>query len=315
VSFAGGTRRCASIEDADVTKLKHSHLRKSPLGNTANFAGASLRSILPSEGQDGTIAGAPDSPHGEGSEAAPFPTRSFLGINVSACLREEAIEFLLARLADRKLTRLAFANIHLLNRASQLVSPGKLDDFLVLNDGIGLDLASLILHGSRFPDNLNGTDLVPALLRAAGPKTRVFLYGAIPSIVERVAPVISAQCHVNICGFCDGYGVAVAPESVPDKIRQSAPDIVLVALGNPKQEAWIAEHAAKLNVPLVIGVGAFFDILAGAYPRAPRWVRRLRLEWMYRLALEPARLWRRYTVDALCLYVRLLRARIRRKGA
>lgn len=208
-----------------------------------------------------------------------FPVRRLLGLGVRVCSRDQAFELLLARLRERQPTKLAFANMHLL---SQIGLGGfearMLDGFIVLNDGLGVDIASRMLFGRPFPANLNGTDLVPALLELAGKDTRVFLYGATPEIVARAAKAISVRCGVAICGTCDGYGVAIDPSMVVAHIRHSCADVVLVALGNPRQEIWIENNAHALGAPLVIGVGAFFDIVSDAYPRAPAWIRRVIFE-------------------------------------
>ena len=83
-------------------------------------------------------------------------------------------------------------------------------------------------------------------------------------------------------------------ENVVQSIRAASPDIVWVGLGTPKQERWMAAHLERLGVPALVGVGAAFDFLSGRKPQAPRWVQRSGLEWLFRLATEPRRLWRRY---------------------
>jgi len=121
----------------------------------------------------------------------PFPRRNILGVEISVARQREAIEFLLARLAARIPTRVAFANANLLTTLSS--QPGGtrlLDGFLVLDDGIAVDVASLVLYRSWFPQNLNGTDLVPALLAAAPRGTRLFLYGAKPDVVAKTAALL-----------------------------------------------------------------------------------------------------------------------------
>jgi beta-1,4-glucosyltransferase len=283
--------------------LTQTILEESHLGNPSRF----IETRAPKNERSGRQGPTLDSPpYPWLSVDAQFTTRKFLGVNVNVCRRDKMIDFLLSQLARRKLTKVAFANVNLLNQISRPSSKIRLDDFLMLNDGIGLDIGSIILYRSRFPENLNGTDLVPELLHAAGQDIRVFLYGATPDIVERASAVIAEQCNVKICGACDGYGMSVEPATVAERIRESAPDIVLVALGSPKQEMWIESHARELNAPLVIGVGALFDILVGVFPRAPRWIRRARLEWLYRFALEPTRLWRRYTIETLGFFLKLL---------
>src|SRR5947209_17129960 len=118
----------------------------------------------------------------------PFPRRNVLGVEISVARQREAIEFLLARLAARAPTRVAFANANLLTELSARPEGAKLlDGFLVLNDGIAVDLASLALYRSWFPDNLNGTDLIPALLAAAARGTRVVLACPQPCVLGGIA--------------------------------------------------------------------------------------------------------------------------------
>jgi exopolysaccharide biosynthesis WecB/TagA/CpsF family protein len=90
--------------------------------------------------------------------------------------------------------------------------------------------------------------------------------------------------------------VASERKALVARINETEPDVLLVALGNPMQEAWIADRLPALRVKVAIGVGALFDYLAGAVPRAPVWIRRLGAEWVYRLLMEPWRLWRRYVI-------------------
>jgi beta-1,4-glucosyltransferase len=240
-------------------------------------------------------------------EPPPFPTRNILGIEISVARQRDALGFLLARLAAREPTRVAFANANLLTTLSS--QPGGvrlLEGFLVLNDGIAVDLASLALYRRGFPDNLNGTDLVPALLAAVPRGTRVFLYGAKPDVLAKTAALVAERYGCIICGAVDGFA-DTPPEVVVRQAWEARPDIVLVALGNPLQEEWIAAHAASIGAPLAIGVGALFDFLTGAVPRAPAPMRRLRLEWLYRWAQEPGRLRRRYTIGMAQFSVQVLR--------
>lgn len=231
-------------------------------------------------------------------ETPPFPVRTILGVDVLVARRDEAIAWLLGRLAAGQKTLLSYANTNLLNTMS--ATPDGLDlmrRFVVLNDGIGLDLASRYLYGESFPDNLNGTDFTPALLAAAGAQARVFLFGARPEVVKKAADTLAARHGVGIAGVQDGYGWSADPEALLARINSSGANIVLVALGNPRQENWMAENAARLDAPLLVGVGALFDFTAGAVARAPELVQKLRLEWLYRLAQEPKRLARRYSVE------------------
>lgn len=244
----------------------------------------------------------------------PFSTRNVLGVDIGVARQREAIEFLLARLAARVPTRVAFANANLLTTlSSRPGGAGLLEGFLVLNDGIAVDLASLALYRRWFPDNLNGTDLIPALLAAAPKGTKVFLYGAKPDVLAKTAHVLTERYGCRVCGAVDGFSEA-APDVVARTAAEARPDIVLVALGNPLQEEWIAAYSRAIGAPLTIGVGALFDFMTGVVPRAPAAMRRLRLEWLYRWAQEPDRLRRRYTIGIARFSAKVIRQARFRQG-
>jgi alpha-1,3-mannosyltransferase len=97
-------------------------------------------------------------------------------------------------------------------------------------------------------------------------------------------------------GVLDGYFETKDTAKIIEHIRSSGADVLLVAMGNPKQELWLMENLSATGCRLGFGVGALFDFLAGEIPRAPTWIRSARLEWAYRLSREPRRLWRRYLI-------------------
>ncbi|MFP5076315.1 WecB/TagA/CpsF family glycosyltransferase [Rhizobium sp. YIM 134829] len=170
-----------------------------------------------------------------------------------------------------------------------------LERHVVLPDGVGLDIASQIFHGTPFPANLNGTDFVPALMTYMTKPRRVALVGAKRAVLERAAEGFRrhAPWH-DFIPVADGYFDPADSDKVMAKVRAVAPDILIIAMGTPKQEKWIDAHVGPGHARLVMGVGALFDFMGGQVPRAPDTVRKLRLEWLYRLTIEPGRLWRRY---------------------
>lgn len=179
-------------------------------------------------------------------------------------------------------------------------------DTIIINDGIGVDIATWLVHRTRFPENLAGTDFIPAFLHNIRTQGRVYLFGGKPGIALRAARCLQADYGVNVVGTSDGYDQGRDTQALIQQINDSGANVLLVAMGNPLQERWILQQRQHLNTNLLLGVGALLDFLAGDKPRAPDWIRRARLEWFYRLSLEPARLARRYTVDigvflALCL--------------
>ncbi len=235
----------------------------------------------------------------------PFDTRPILGVDVVDARSEAVLEYLLGRLASGQKTAVVFANANFLTHSARDPELRRaLGQMLVLNDGIAVDLACRIVFGRKFAENLNGTDFTPALLKALPKGTRVFLYGAREHVVSKLAYEIEQDYRVTVCGWRDGYSDA---ESLAEVIDAAQADVVLVALGNPLQERWIDGNRNKVSAPLLVGVGAFFDFATQEVPRAPAMMRALRCEWLFRLMIEPRRLWRRYTVETFEFFRLVLR--------
>jgi len=127
---------------------------------------------------------------------------------------------------------------------------------------------------------------------------RHFLYGGAPGVPELLARRLQERYPgLRIVGTYSPPFRPLTPEEdaeVVERINRARPDIVWVGLGTPKQELWMAEHVAKLQNPVMIGVGAAFDFHAGIKRQAPRWMQKHGLEWLFRLSQEPQRLWKRY---------------------
>ncbi|WKW51612.1 WecB/TagA/CpsF family glycosyltransferase [Rhodomicrobium lacus] len=240
-------------------------------------------------------------------------SRTLLGVDFAVCARNEAVARIDGALDDRRQLKLAFANAHTLNLANEREDFRQaLSRFLVLNDGLGVDIASRIKFGSFFPENLNGTDFVPHYLNATRHALRIFFLGGAPGVAEAAAKrLVAAGSRHDIAGCCHGYQDAPATDHILAGIRASRADLVLVAMGNPLQELWIDRHAEATSAPLLMGVGALFDFVSGRVPRAPRWVRASRVEWLYRLSHDPRRLGRRYIVGNWQFLHRVARERAR----
>lgn len=168
---------------------------------------------------------------------------------------------------------------------------------VVLPDGHGVDIASWLFHGHMFPANLNGTDFVPALMTYMTQPKRIAMIGASPSVLSKAVENFRkhAPWHEFI-PIADGYFEVAESDEIMARVRVAKPDILLVAMGSPKQEKWIDRYVGPGHARLVISVGALFDFMAGEVPRASETVRSLRLEWLHRLMYEPGRLWRRYII-------------------
>jgi N-acetylglucosaminyldiphosphoundecaprenol N-acetyl-beta-D-mannosaminyltransferase len=157
-----------------------------------------------------------------------------------------------------------------------------------------------------------GPDLMLDLCRRAEVRGwSSYFYGGRPGIPDRLTARLRQRFpHLRVAGsFSPPFRTPTADEDegVIEMINAAAPDIVWVGLSTPKQERWMAAHVDRLTAPVLIGVGAAFDIHAGALAQAPRWMQRSGLEWLYRLGREPRRLWRRYLLNNPAFVYRILR--------
>jgi beta-1,4-glucosyltransferase len=216
---------------------------------------------------------------------------------------------LLEAVDERRRVALLFANTNFVVKCRFLLEAPSAIETVIVNDGVGMDVAAMLLHRRRFAHNLNGTDFTPYLFERAGRPLRVFLLGARPEILDRAVEHARTALGQNVVGSSDGFEGAADPIDLERRINAARPDVVLVAMGNPLQERWIVEHAPHLDAALFVGVGALFDFWAGGKRRAPAAFRRLRIEWLYRLGLEPRRLVRRYTLDIAVFLRQCLRYR------
>lgn len=234
--------------------------------------------------------------------------RTVLDVPVRVLSFAEAVKLIDARYELRDDTAIAFANAHTLNVAAENPAfRSALQKAIVFNDGLGVDIAGRILYGSSFPENLNGTDFVPNYLSRTKHRYRIFLLGAERGVAERAAQRLSVMCPGHkVVGCRNGHFDADQASEIADLIRCSKADLLLVAMGNPKQEMFLHQHLAATGCRLGIGVGALFDFFAGDVPRAPLWVRQSRLEWVYRLLQEPRRLARRYLAGNPLFLMRIL---------
>lgn len=222
-----------------------------------------------------------------------------LGLRIDNLTMPETLDWIEEKLNGSGFHQVSFLNAACANIAMRDSEYRRVLDgsSLVLADGIGLRIAGRLL-GRQIVENVNGTDLFPLLCqRLRGSGKRLFLLGAGPGIAEGVRDWIERNSNgLTVCGATDGYFHPGAESEMVARIARSGADLLLVALGAPRQEKWIARAAPLTGVRVAIGVGGLFDFYSGRIPRAPHWIRRLGLEWAYRLRCEPRRLWRRYLI-------------------
>ncbi len=185
---------------------------------------------------------------------------------------------------------------------------------LSLVDGTPLLWASRLL-GAPLPEKISGSDIVePLVERAARRRWSVYLLGGQSGAAERAAAELERRFGVAIAGIdCPRIDLGAAGEAegcaAAARVRAARPELLLVGLGAPKQELWIHRHREEIRPTVALGCGASIDFLAGMQRRAPRWMSRCGLEWLYRLLHEPRRLWRRYLVNDPRFLKVLLRSR------
>ncbi len=172
---------------------------------------------------------------------------------------------------------------------------------LSLVDGMPVLWASRLM-GSPLPEKVSGSDLVvPLLERAAKRGWRVFFLGGLPGAAEEARDLLVARIPgLQIVGIDSPMinvdGATSSHDAVVTVLREARPDLVLVALGAPKQELFSHAIAERMRPAVLVGVGGTLDFIAGKVRRAPPWMSASGLEWLYRLAQEPRRMWRRYLV-------------------
>jgi|HubBroStandDraft_1064217.scaffolds.fasta_scaffold148679_2 N-acetylglucosaminyldiphosphoundecaprenol N-acetyl-beta-D-mannosaminyltransferase len=166
---------------------------------------------------------------------------------------------------------------------------------LTVADGMSVVWA-LRASGQPAPERVAGVDLMARLLAAAGEhRLRVYFLGARREVVTALVETSRIQYPgIEIAGFRDGYFGLDDHLDIVEEIRASRAHILFVGMPSPFKEIWCERHRERLDVPIIIGVGGSFDVLAGFIRRAPRWAQAAGLEWLWRLLMEPRKLWKRY---------------------
>jgi N-acetylglucosaminyldiphosphoundecaprenol N-acetyl-beta-D-mannosaminyltransferase len=222
-------------------------------------------------------------------------TVDLFGIAIDRLTMDETV----ARI--REMVRQRGLHQHVVVNAAKIVALGHDPELLevirscdmVNADGMSVVWASRLL-GDPLPERVAGIDLFERLVRTASEDgTSVYFLGATEAVVEEVAAVYSRRYPgLRIAGFRNGYWDD--DEAVVAAVRACAPDYLFLAIPSPRKEFWVRDHLEALGTPFVMGVGGSFDVVAGKVARAPLWAQQTGLEWAWRLAQEPRRMWRRY---------------------
>jgi N-acetylglucosaminyldiphosphoundecaprenol N-acetyl-beta-D-mannosaminyltransferase len=227
------------------------------------------------------------------------PASAIFGIPIDLAQPAELLRTITRWAADEQTRRVMYVNAHVVNQSQGLPELGQAlrAADLVYCDGYGVRLAARALD-LAIPHRMTGADWIwglATLCELSG--SSIYLLGSEPPIArEASARLRRWYPRLEIAGAHHGYFDLDSPhnERVIEDINAARPDIVLVGMGTPKQELWVDRYADRLDGAVVWTVGALFDYVSGHMPRAPRWLADNGLEWIFRLAIEPRRMWRRY---------------------
>ncbi len=215
-----------------------------------------------------------------------------LGVQVDSVTMQQAVRQVETYMDERSGVMVATANAEMIMRATH---DGELlhilnDCALVVPDGAGTVWAAHHL-GYEMPERVAGYDLAQELMRRAPEKKRrIFFFGSAPGVAELAKKKAETLYPgIEIVGTRNGFFAEKDEPEIIKEIQAAKPDLLLVALGVPKQEKWLYKYRRELGVPVSIGVGGTLDVMAGVMKRAPRWMQKAKLEWLFRGMLQPKR--------------------------
>ena len=226
-----------------------------------------------------------------------------LGVSFEAVAMDTAVarclELCRAPRAAHTIITANASHLCMLRRNDELAASCRAAEFTVA-DGMSVVWALRAL-GQPVPERVAGVDLMANLLAAAGEhRLRVYFLGARREVVTALVEKSRAEHPgIEIAGFRDGYFGADEHLGIVEEIRASQAHMLFVGMPSPFKEVWCERHRERLDVPVIIGVGGSFDVLAGFIKRAPRWAQAAGLEWLWRLLMEPRKLWKRYLTTNL----------------
>jgi N-acetylglucosaminyldiphosphoundecaprenol N-acetyl-beta-D-mannosaminyltransferase len=231
-----------------------------------------------------------------------FPSFQVLGVRVDAVQLSDAVERLRSWIDGPKtITRfVAVTGMHGIAESRedshfrQVLNAAD----LVVPDGMPLVWLGRV-NGYPLRHRVCGAEVMDSFCQASGNAYRHFFFGGAPGVAERLAQTLHEKYGIVIAGIHTPPFrslTAAEEEQLASFVEVVSPDVLWVGLSTPRQEKWMYEHRNKLKVPVMLGVGAAFDMNSGNLRRAPEWMRENGLEWLFRLCSEPRRLWRRYLI-------------------
>jgi N-acetylglucosaminyldiphosphoundecaprenol N-acetyl-beta-D-mannosaminyltransferase len=229
-----------------------------------------------------------------------------LGVRIDRIRRTDLLDSLMTALQVRRRTIVAYANAYTVETATRNANLRKFFNAaanIVFCDGVGVQLAARLAGLAPPPERFTPPDWIDDLCtRCAALGYRIALLGDKPGVAARAAARLQGKhpdLHIAACesGYFDARPDAEANITLIQRLNAVHADVLLVGMGTPRQELWVHDNAERIEAPAILVVGALFSYLGGAQSRAPRWMTDHGLEWLGRLAAEPARMWKRYLVD------------------
>lgn len=232
-----------------------------------------------------------------------FPRENVLGVGVSAINLDLAVNVIDNWIANNQREYVCVLDVHAVMEGLRDEAVRVIHNEAGLATPDGMPLVWLLrMAGFRESDRVYGPDLMIAVMKHLRTKDRThYLYGGSENTLSRLRS--NLECYIPGVRIVGGMSPPfrrlspVEDRIIVETLNSETPDVIWISLGSPKQERWMAEHRALLNARVLIGVGAAFDFHAGTVRQAPRWVQRSGFEWLFRLCIEPRRLWKRYLIN------------------
>lgn len=237
------------------------------------------------------------------------------GLNIDNLTYDELLDIIDSTIKNNKKITIAYPSINILNRIQKdnALKEKLLKFDIIFSDGVGIYIASKFLYGKKgLKCVTKGTDLYFKILEYANKNNlKMFFYGGLENAGLQLSSVLkNTYPDIINCGI---YPDEWDRSDVIHKINISKPDILLVGLGTPTQEYFISDNSANLNVNVMLTIGNGINYISGYMKRAPKWMLKLQLEWLYRLSYEPGRLWKRYLLGIPVFLYRVLLLKFRKQ--
>lgn len=234
-----------------------------------------------------------------------------LGFPINNCTYEELLRDIKNAIERREIMHIATANAAMLTTALSDTEFKKclFEADIITADGMSIVWAARFL-GHALKERITGIDSVWKIVRQAEEfNEKIFLLGSTQPVIEKVAKTFREK-FPNLClvGYHNGY--FDRDDDVLELIVKCKPDILLVGMGFSFQEKWIYKYKKILDIPILMGVGGSFDVIAHKVTRAPSWIQKIGMEWFYRLIQEPRRLWKRYLITNVIFIYKVVEAKL-----